>query len=206
MPNQKSIWNKIAEPWKNFRDVPRTEVSEFLETKSGKILDLACGSGRNFLEMKGKGEIYAVDFSEEMVGLAKQLAEQINIKAIIKIADVSEMPFEDNFFDAAIYISALHCVDSEDKRKKSLEELFRVLKPNSQALITVWSRNHQRIKNKPKEALIPWTVNNERLERYYYIYDKDELSELLKSVGFKIVSIKEDNNIILIVEKPRLQK
>jgi len=37
--------------------------------------------------------------------------------------------------------------------------------------------------------------------RYYYLYEKDELEDLIKNVGFEIVKIWEDYNINVIVRK-----
>ena len=57
--------------------------------------------------------------------------------------------------------------------------------------------------NLPKDATIEWKTKTEKLNRYYYIYDKEELRKLLKNTGFKIISINEDEkNIIAVVKKP----
>ena len=120
---------------------------------------------------------------------------------LFRLAEADKLPLKDNFFDAAIFIATLHCIESDKKRKKALEELHRVMKKGSQAMVTVWSRNQERIKNKPKEALIPWTVGEEKYMRYYYIYEKDELKKLLEEAGFKVLSMKEDDNIVAIIEK-----
>ena len=99
----------------------------------------------------------------------------------------------------------MHCISLEKEREKSLDELYRVLKKNSQALITVWSKNHIKLINHPKDATILWKKNTEELQRYYYLYDKDELSELLKKTGFEVVSINEnEKNIDVVARKPDL--
>lgn len=193
--NQEHIWDAIAQDWSHFRNTIFEDVEQFLKDKKGKVLDLGCGSGRNFPAIKG--EIYGIDFSQSMVNLAKKSFPHANLTK----AQAYNLPFQDNFFDSAIFIACLHCIDSKDNRKKALEELFRVLKPKSQAILTVWSKNQDRIKNKPKEAQIPWTTNGDKYYRYYYVYDQDELKELLESVGFKVIEIKEDDNIVAIVEK-----
>ena len=56
-------------------------------------------------------------------------------------------------------------------------------------------------KNKDKETTIPWTINNKKIKRYTYIYDKKELEDLVKGIGFKIVECKEDKNITMILTK-----
>jgi len=199
--NQQKVWDSIAEDWSRFRVKTVGEVKEFLKNKKGKILDLGCGTGRNFMKINGK--IYGVDFSEEMIKHAKINAKEKQIKAEFLISSLGNLIFEDNYFDSAIYIASLHCVVSKEERENSLKELFRVLKPEREALITVWSKNHMKLINLPKDATIEWKTKTKKLNRYYYIYDKEELRKLLKNIGFKIVSINEDKkNIIVIVKKP----
>lgn len=201
MESQEEIWEKIAEEWNNFRKKPLKEVKEFLENQTGDILDLGSGSGRHLMKIKNQ-KMHLLDFSKKMIKQAKQNILKKKIKAKSYIAQTTKLPFKNNFFNAAIFINVLHCIDSNQKREKSLKELYRVLKPKAQVMISVWSRNNKRIKNKPKDAMIPWTVNNKKYFRYYYIYDKQELEALLKKIGFKTIKSWEDNNIVFIVQKP----
>jgi len=201
--SQKQIWNKIAEKWTRFRNKSPKEVEEFLKDKEGNILDLGCGSGRNFTK-NTRQKLYAVDFSEEMVKFARINAEELGIDADIKLMNITNLEFKDNFFDAAIFISTLHCLESSKLRKKALEELFRVLKPRAQTIITVWKKD----KSKKTEWINKEGDNKEKINRYYYFYDKEELKNLLEKVGFKILATKEfeegkhsKKNIIFYVEK-----
>lgn len=199
--SQEKVWDKIAVSWQAFRSEPLPEVIEFLKSKSGKVLDLSCGSGRHFVKTKNL-EWYGVDFSKNMLFYAKKRAKEKNIKCILKKSDASKIPFKDNFFDTAIFVSSLHCIDSHEKRKASLKELFRVLKNGAEAMITVWSKNSKRVKNKPKESEIPWTIKNKKYFRYYYLFEKEELESLISEVGFIKIKSFENENIVLIVQKP----
>jgi tRNA (uracil-5-)-methyltransferase TRM9 len=200
MEDQKKVWDSISEDWKKFRVKTIEEVEEFLKDKKGNILDLGCGTGRNFVKLNGT--IYGVDFSGEMLKHAKESSKEKNIDVKLFESEANDLPFDDGFFDSAIYIAALHCVVSKEEREDSLKELLRVLKPNAEALITVWSKNHKKLVNHPKDSTIEWKTKTESLHRYYYIYDKEELEDLLKDVGFEIVSIEEDNkNIVMVVRK-----
>ncbi len=202
--SQKEVWNSIASEWNRFRNKPMPEVENFLKDKKGKVLDLGCGSGRHLVKSKHL-EFYEVDFSEEMINFAKSNARKKGIDAKFFVSDARNLPFREDFFNSAIYIAALHCIESDKLRKKSLDELFRVVKKNSQALITVWSKNHIKLVKHPKESTVVWKKNSEKLMRYYYLYDKDELKELLEEVGFTVNLISEDSkNIIAIVEKPAI--
>ena len=202
MESQKKIWNAIAEEWNKFRKKPMPEVEKFLKNKKGKILDLGCGSGRNLIKSKNQG-FYCVDFSGEMIKFAERNAREKGINAEFFVSHSDKLPFKNDFFDAAIYIAALHCIPSEKKREKSLKKLFVVLKKNSEALITVWSKNHIKLVNHPRNSTVSWKKNSKELQRYYYLYDKEELKDLLENIGFEIISINDDGkNIISIVKKP----
>lgn len=196
---QEEVWDKIALRWQEYKVKSTKEAVDFIKNKKGKILDFGCGSGRNFT--KTNGTIYAVDFSQKMLNYAKDYAKKQKFKIITKKAPALKLPFKDNFFDRAIFIAILHCIDSEKKREKALKELYRVLKPKAEAMIFVWSKKQKRLKNKPKECMIPWTINGKKYYRYTYIYDKQELQKLLEKVGFKVLKAKEDKNIIIIVRK-----
>jgi len=189
IPNQEEVWNGIVGKWKDFRDKPLRCVNEFLYGKKGKILDLGCGTGRNMVEKKGI-EWYGVDFSQKMVDAVKKRTGNENIQKF----QAWELPFPENFFDYALYVATLHCIPEENKRKKSLEELKRVLKKNGRALITVWDKNVDKLKDKGDEIIMPWKFKNEKGEivseyqRYYKLYDNEEILSLLKKY-FKIVKV-----------------
>jgi len=203
---QEQVWDEIAKVWKGYRCAPVPEVVDFLKEKSGKILDLCCGSGRNFIKIKGN--FYGVDFSEEMLKYAREKADKIGIEAFIKKTMADELPFEDNFFDAAVFIDALHCIQGKEEREKALRELFRVLKPGKEAIVSVWDKEQPDFENKGKETFVPWKINEKECMRYYYLYDKQEILDLLKLAGFKIKEViekkaekTEKRSIVVIVEK-----
>ena len=198
--NQEKVWDKIANLWNDYKKLQTAGAIKFLKKQKGKVLDLGCGSGRNFV--KTDAEVYAVDFSQKMVDLAKENAKKQNFNIEVSKADATNLPFKDNFFDSAISVAVLHCIESKLKRKKALKELRRVLKPNGKALITVWDKEARRFKNKPKDLEVSWNVEGKKIFRYYYLYDKEEFESLLESAGFKITKrLETQSNLIVIVEK-----
>jgi ubiquinone/menaquinone biosynthesis C-methylase UbiE len=184
--SQQEVWDKIAPEWNKFRENPINEVKEFLKDKKGKVLDLGCGSGRNFIKKKGL-EFYGIDFSKQMVRLAKKK----QYKKVLK-SNAWKIKFSDNFFDCALYISALHCIPSKENREKSLMELARVLKPKARAFISVWDKEQPKFKKEEKEVYLKWTFKEGRkescVERYYKLYTKKEIIKLLEKY-FKIIKI-----------------
>lgn len=182
--NQQSLWDKIAPEWHKFKIERKAQHTlNFLKKQKGKILDLGSGSGR-YLIKKPKTKFYLVDFSKEMIKLAEKRAKKEKIDAEFKVADISKIPYEDNFFDGAICIATLHCIKGKTKRKKIMKELFRVLKKGAQAEIGVWNKDSPRFKNAGKEKLVGW---QDKGKRYYYLYDKEEIYKEAKDAGFKII-------------------
>lgn len=195
MKSQRRVWNKIAFEWNEFRQSPLEEVVEFLKKQKGNILDLGCGSGRNFISVNGT--LYGVDFSKKMLKLAKAKANELKIK-LIK-SKLENLPFKNNFFDSAICIASLHCVRTEKRRRKAISELYRVLKPGARAIISVWNKNSKRFQNSKKEKFMSW---RNKAKRYYYLYEPEEIYNLFEEAGFKILKKFElGKNIDFIVEK-----
>ncbi len=195
--NQQQIWNNIAEEWDKFKQMPSELGKKFLKLCTGNVLDLGSGSGRHLTKIKN-GKIHLVDFSEEMIKLAKKKAKEQKIPAEFIVADMTKLPFKDNFFDYAICISALHCLEPI-YHKKAVEELYRIMKPKSKSLIGVWNFNSKRFRNSKKERLIGWT---DKGKRYYYLFDEKEIHNFFKDAGFKILSTHNSEMMInFVVEK-----
>jgi len=196
--NQKEVWNNIASEWHKFKTEPAHHVEEFLKGKKGKILDLGAGAGRHLKKIPN-GKMYLVDFSEKMIKFAKKQAKEKKIDAEFFVSDLTKLPFEDDYFDSAIAIAVLHCIKGEKNREKAVKELFPVLKPKAQAEIAVWNKDAKKFKNSKKERFVKW---RDKGARYYYLFDADEIYNLFKKVGFKIISKEEPTrNIVFVVEK-----
>jgi len=197
-PSQEQVWDSISQEWYEFKVHPAEHVEEFLKDKTGKVLDLGSGAGRH-LQNIPRGKMYLVDFSSGMIELAKKRAKAKNIDAEFAVADLTKLPYENNFFDSAIAIASLHCVEGEKNREKAVKELFRVLKTKAQAEICVWNKNSERFAKSKKEKLVKW---HDKGARYYYLFDDDEIYKLFEKVGFKIIKKEEPKkNIVFVVEK-----
>jgi ubiquinone/menaquinone biosynthesis C-methylase UbiE len=216
-PSQEKVWDKIAPLWNKHKIAPfgndpdKSNIfDKFIDKKDKRILDLGCGSGRNFIALKEagfKGDLYGIDFSEEMLKFAKLKADKIGFNVKLKKSKVSRIDFNDNYFDKVIYIATLHCIEKSSDREKSLKEIYRVLKPKGKVLITVWNKKSKRWKGALKEKYVGWNIEDKtekKVLRYYYLYDFEELKEILEKIGFKI-RLKNftdvARNIIVIGEK-----
>lgn len=184
--NQKTLWNKIAGDWSTYKEIPSGLSVDFIKECHGNVLDLGSGSGRHLMRIN-RGKMFLVDFSDKMLALAKEKAEKLKIPAEFVVADITKkLPFENNFFSCAISISAIHCIPPK-YHKKIAKEIYRVLKPKGKILVGVWNYNSKRFrrkKTKGKEQLIGWT---DKGKRYYYLFEENEVHDLFRNAGFKIV-------------------
>ena len=76
MESQQQVWNAIAEEWNSYKEIPSELSKNFLNSCSGKVLDLGSGSGRHLTKIKN-GKMYLVDFSEKMIELAEKKAKKL---------------------------------------------------------------------------------------------------------------------------------
>jgi tRNA (uracil-5-)-methyltransferase TRM9 len=201
MESQKDVWNKIAPEWYEFKDEPGRGIMDFLEKQKGCILDLGAGTGRHLIKIKN-GKMWLVDFSEEMLKYARKKAKENKIEAEFTLADSTNLPFKNNFFDSGVCVALLHCIETKEKREKTIKELFRVLKPNAKVKIAVWNKNSKRFKNSKKERFVNW---RDKGSRYYYLYEPEEIYKEFEKVGFKIIEKFPLNlNIAFIAQKPKI--
>ncbi|MEK6895674.1 MAG: class I SAM-dependent methyltransferase [Nanoarchaeota archaeon] len=188
--DQRKVWDDIAPEWDEFKHNTDKRVLNFLETKGGNVLDLGCASGRFFV--KSSAKFYGVDFSQEMLNIAKKNAIRLGVNFEGFKVDLSSenLPFKDDFFDRIICVAVLHCITSEKGRTNLLKEIKRVLKKDGKALIKVWNRSSKRFGGK-EEKFISW---RDKGKRYYYFYSPEELKKELEKFGFKILEFEHKNS------------
>jgi ubiquinone/menaquinone biosynthesis C-methylase UbiE len=145
---QKESWNKFSTGWKNWDNIVMDFLSPMgkeiirLIHPSGEdiVLDVAAGTGEPGLTiaaMLSGGKVISTDLSEDMLAVAKLKAAAKNIKNFeTKIADVSELPFGDNSFDA---ISCRFGFMFFPDMQLAAKEMVRVLKPGGRVAIAVWN-------------------------------------------------------------------
>jgi cyclopropane fatty-acyl-phospholipid synthase-like methyltransferase len=120
------------------------DIKEYLNPKSGmRFLDAGCcANPANYRLDKWQSTYYGVDISSALVNAMKSFAKKEDISVgSLKVADISKLPFADNFFDIATVIGVFeYC--TIDYIKDSLAELNRVLKPHAKMVLDVPNLEH----------------------------------------------------------------
>ncbi|MFA4848767.1 MAG: class I SAM-dependent methyltransferase [Methanoregula sp.] len=105
------------------------DTSKKLDLKcQDTLLDIGCGAGIFEIAFTHwVKEIDAVDFSSEMVKLAKkQTISYSNVN--IQRANIKALPYKNEYFDKLLVNGVIQYLDSMDEVKKAIQELNRVLK------------------------------------------------------------------------------
>jgi len=183
-------FDRIAPGWYNLRHwtIFRSELETLAQRwQSGRLLNLGCAHGPDFLPFKDSFQLFGVDFSREMLRQGQNYADKFSFSPFLIAADITRLPFTAETFDWAISVAAYHHLDRNGVTT-ALGELRRVLKPGGEAFITVWNRWQPRFWRQGKETAVPWRTGNEILQRYYYLFTYPELERLVKNAGFQILS------------------
>jgi ubiquinone/menaquinone biosynthesis C-methylase UbiE len=180
------VYNKIGSHFDKTRVNYWNWITDFINKlpKHSTILDNGCGNGRN---MQYKDYIFeGIDSSDTFVTMCRQKGLSC------KLADMCEIPFSGNSFDVIMSIASFHHLATPERRIKALQEMYRVLKPNGNVILSVWSITQppktRRVFTHYGDTIVPWKNPSGTYERYYYIFEIDEICSLFKDVGFKMVS------------------
>ncbi|ARV58136.1 hypothetical protein BZZ01_05340 [Nostocales cyanobacterium HT-58-2] len=110
------------------------------------VLDVGCGRGLMLVEAAKcltSGKAIGIDLwyqhdqanNSSAAALSNAATEGVTERVEVKTADMRQLPFPENYFDVVISSWAVHNLDAETDRKKALDEIIRVLKPNGMVIL-----------------------------------------------------------------------
>ena len=217
MTTNREVFDQIAESWYRVRHWPllKEELEEVAARwQSGKLLNVGCAHGPDFLSFSQGFELWGVDSSPAMLKQALRYSAKYNLYVNLIAADALFLPFPNNTFDRAISVATYHHIKGREERGKAFVELKRVLKPQGEAFLTVWNYGQPRFWLKSKEQQVPWRLKEETVYRYYYFFSYGELRKLLTKAGWEIIAMSPEKsyrlpivrnfsrNICVLVKKP----
>lgn len=144
-----------------------TFILKYIHRKNLKILDIGCGAGRNIEELKKYGSVWGLDNSEDALRFCKKRGRKNLIKA-----NSENSGLKNKSFDLITLLDVLEHTDD----KKSLKEIYRILKPSGYLLITVpaykalWSKWDEVLHHKRR-------------------YTKQNLTKILDENGFSVAKV-----------------
>lgn len=142
------------------------------------MLDVGCGGGKTVEKLckeVGNGKVFGIDYSPLCVKKSQKL-NQKNIlcrKAEIQQASVSELPFEDEKFDA---VTAVETYYFWPDKLNDLKEIYRVLKRGGKLLLVFEMLKTDDEPNK-------WKTVEQKLN--ISAVSKEEIYEILVRAGYQ---------------------
>ncbi|MFH1651220.1 MAG: class I SAM-dependent methyltransferase [Chloroflexota bacterium] len=211
----KEVFDRIAPGWYNFRHwtIFRRELEALARRwGGGKLLNVGCAHGPDFLPFREGFELHGVDISPEMLKLAEKYAAKHGFTVKLAEADARQLPYPDATFDRALAVATYHHLPGKEAQLAALRELFRVMKLGGEAFVTVWNRWQPRFWLRGKEVSVPWRTGGQTLLRYYYLFSYGEMVKLARRAGFEIIPLPVDGyrgpakyfsrNVCLLLRKP----
>lgn len=200
MQNQvKETYNRNADHFSKTRDRVWPETGKYLKKlkKGDKILDLGCGNGRLLLGINQEVKYLGVDFSEELIKIARKLHPLQEFR----IADITEDKAWVNLdkFDAIFCVGVLHHLHTRKKQLYILKQARKHLKKNGFVYISVWNLwRLNRIKHHFKQGSLRLKLKNWRWINtlfhnkwlmFCFAFDKHYLQKLFKDAGYKKMQV-----------------
>ncbi len=125
-------------------DIIKDSVNLFKERNVKRILDLCFGTGRHVVFFAERGfDVYGIDISEKGKEITEKKIKEKGLKANLKIVNMKNLPFDDNFFDAIIAVYSI-AHNTLSGLKKTISEMTRVLKPKGIIIATLISTKDPR--------------------------------------------------------------
>jgi len=102
-----------------------------------RVLDHGCGSGRHTVYLAVKGfEVFGLDIAPTGLSITIQKLASEGLTGHVTLADMLQLPYEDDFFDAIISVRVIHH-NRLAVIRETVEEMQRVLKPGGLIWVTV---------------------------------------------------------------------
>ncbi|AET73262.1 hypothetical protein PGAG_00373 [Phaeocystis globosa virus 12T] len=184
--NVRSVYQDIAQHFNNTRVYKWSWVVDFLNKYTGDnlILDLGCGNGRNMVHNQIK--FIGIDNCDKFIHICRGKGLEVYNY------NITDVRLKSNLVDAIICIAVFHHLSTVEHRIEALKEMKRLVKPGGKILISVWSinqpANSKRHFNNYGNNIVLWNNYGTTYERFYYIFEVDEIKELFKSIGLNLIS------------------
>ena len=126
------------------------------------VIDIGCGNGRDINQYKFP--IIGCDICFPVLEQARNSNGFIGVLQ----GNALHLPFGNNTFDKLISIAVIHHLSDEKRRRESIKEFIRIIKPGGKLFIQVWAYEQpkdSRRKFIEGDNMVPWVLYGKYLQR-----------------------------------------
>jgi ubiquinone/menaquinone biosynthesis C-methylase UbiE len=181
-------------------------VNSLVKKKNPIIVDVGCGPGFLLLEIAKlipDSKLIGVDFSEDMLRIARQKALEKKVDSIsFKLGPAEKIPLPDNYIDIVVCLSSFHDFSNPED---TLSEIYRITKKNG--IFILKDKNGAYPKWRVILGFIPLIYKSgfKRTVKYFKSnelwLDPERVKELMKNLGFKIENLDKKLDYLIVGKK-----
>lgn len=186
--------------------------------QASEVLEVGCGIGVGpaYIARRYGCQVVAVDIAEKMLSWARKRAKREGVadRIAFRKADISELPFEDDRFDAVIVESVLAFVGDKEP---AIRELIRVTRPGGYLGLNecFWTRDPPVNAISPSLHLGPAVITEtewksiwdampleERSITKFTVEPKQEVRDRIRWIGWRSILSAWGRILRLMIKKP----
>lgn len=170
-----------------------------LEILKGKrVLEVGCGVGDFSIYLSNYAfEVIGIDFSAEAIRIGNEKIKCNNSKAILKQMDAQNLLFNADEFDIII---SCECLEHLPDPKSALNEMYRVLKPGGNIILTTENYSnamaylvlYNRLINRPYDS----GSGVQPIENFFVFW---KVKKMFKDAGFSKIRTSGSHHIFLLL-------
>jgi len=138
--NRFARWYDYAEGLPELLGLSRLR-RRLLHRVSGRVLEVAVGTGKNLKFYPTASRVAGLDLSREMLNAARERAAGPEMRVSFLLGDAEALPFDNRTF-ATVVSSLSSCTFSDPGR--AVREMARVCKPGGRVLLLEHGRSHEK--------------------------------------------------------------
>jgi ubiquinone/menaquinone biosynthesis C-methylase UbiE len=104
----------------------------------GRTLEIGVGTGANLAHYPPDASVTAIDLSPEMLAIAQQHAQELNLDIELQLGDAQALDFGDGEFDT---VTATFLLSTVPDPQRAVFEMRRVLRPGGRVLLLDFARS-----------------------------------------------------------------
>lgn len=167
------------------QEATRTLLAMLQLDEASRVLDVGCGPGTTacLLAQHYGSRVQGIDISEVMIARAEARARQQGLadRVEFRLADVFDLPFEDDLYDVAIIESVLTTLPGD--KGEALREVVRVVRPGGRIGVNESTVDP----STPPEMLALFAEH----PAFYGHFTTERLRRLLEEAGLQVLQVTE---------------